>query len=63
MAGRAALAAAFVVFALVGCGGSGSGPGSAAAGEIVDLTGLEQLRSAFTEDDGTARLLLVLSPT
>jgi hypothetical protein len=63
VAGRSALAAAVVVFALAGCGGSDSGTRSSASGEIVELTGVDELRGAFAEDDGTARLLLVLSPT
>jgi hypothetical protein len=61
--GRAAIAALLVVLALAGCGGSDSGPQSASAGEIVALTGVEKLRDAFAADEGTARLLLVLSPT
>jgi hypothetical protein len=62
MAARAVVALALLV-ALAGCGGSDSGTRSAASGEIVELTGVDELRSAFAEDDGTARLLLVLSPT
>jgi hypothetical protein len=50
-----------LLFALAGCGGSDSGTRS--SGEIVELTGVDELRTAFAEDDGTARLLLVLSPT
>ena len=62
MAARAVVA--FVLlFALAGCGGSDSGTRSAASAEIVELAGVEQLRAAFRKDDGTARLLLVLSPT
>jgi len=52
-----------LLFALAGCGGSDSGTRSAASAEIVELAGVEQLRAAFRKDDGTARLLLVLSPT
>jgi hypothetical protein len=63
MSGRAAVAAALVLFALAGCGGSDGGTLSAAAGEIVELTAVDELRSAFAADEGRARLLLVLAPT
>ena len=63
MSARAALAAVVVLFALVGCGGSDSGTPGATAGKIIELTGIDGLRSAFAEDEGKARLLLVLSPT
>jgi ABC-type glycerol-3-phosphate transport system substrate-binding protein len=62
MAARA-IVALVLVFALAGCGGSPSGTQSAASAELVELTGIEQLRTAFTADEGKARLLLVLSPT
>ena len=62
MAGRAAIAAVIAVFALAGCGGSESTPRSASPG-IVELSGVDGLRKAFAADEGTAKLLLVLSPT
>jgi uncharacterized lipoprotein YehR (DUF1307 family) len=62
MAARAVVALV-LVFTLAGCGGSDSGTQSHASAEIVDLTGVQQLRTAFTADEGKARLLLVLSPT
>lgn len=59
--------------ALAGCGGSSKGDAEAttpatqstAPDEVglTDLTSVEQLRAAFNEDRGTARLLLLLSPT
>ena len=52
-----------VLSALAGCGGSDAGPQSASAGEIVELTGVDELRGAFAADEGMARLVLVLSPT
>jgi hypothetical protein len=63
MARRAAVAVGVLLFALAGCGGSDPGPQSASAGEIVELTGVDELRSAFVADDGTHRLVLLLSPT
>ena len=62
MAARAVVAVV-LIFALAGCGGADSGTQSAAFAQIVELTGVEQLRTAFTADEGKARLLLVLSPT
>lgn len=57
----AALAVLLVV-AVTGCGGSKTGHDSTAGG-VVDLERLETLRAAFNEDEGRARLLLLLSPT
>ena len=62
MAGRAAIAAVLAMFALAGCGGSDERSASS-PGEVVELTGPDDLRDAFAADGGTARLLLVLSPT
>jgi hypothetical protein len=63
MAGRAAVVVALFAFALAGCGGSATGEHSASAGKIVELAGVEQLRAAFSANQGTARLILLLSPT
>jgi hypothetical protein len=63
MAGRAAIAAVLALVALAGCGGSESTPQSASPGGIVELSGVDGLRKAFAADEGTAKLLLVLSPT
>jgi hypothetical protein len=62
MAGRAAIAAVLALFALAGCGGSDERSPSS-PGEVVELTGPNDLRHAFAADEGTAKLLLVLSPT
>lgn len=62
------LAAALVT---AGCGGSDeglpetqAGPGTR-SGDVAlrDLTGVDQLRAAFNRDQGSPRLLLLLSPT
>ena len=41
------------------------GPGSADAadGVLSDLSSIEELRAQFAQDDGSARLVLLLSPT
>ena len=56
-----------LALALAGCGSESAerttvvtrnaGPG------VTDLTNVLELRSAFNEDRGSARLLLILSPT
>ena len=61
MAGRAAVAAVLALFALAGCGGSDERSASSPR-RVVELTGPDDLRNAFA-DEGTAKLLLVLSPT
>lgn len=63
MAGRAGIVVLLAAFALAGCGGSSTREQAASPGEIVELAGVDQLRSAFAADEGSARLLLVLSPT
>jgi hypothetical protein len=54
-----------LVAALAGCGGSSSPEGatSTAPETVQELTGVEQLASAFSRDEGVARLVLLLSPT
>jgi hypothetical protein len=56
------LVATAIATASAGCGGS-SGDRLASSGEVVNLRSVDQVRSAFTHDDGKARLVLLLSPT
>lgn len=58
----AAALAVLLVLAVSGCGGSDTASDSGSGG-VVDLTRLDTLRAAFNEDEGRARLLLLLSPT
>lgn len=51
-----------LVLAVSGCGGSETASDGAPGG-VVDLAQLDTLRAAFNEDEGRARLLLLLSPT
>jgi hypothetical protein len=59
---KALLALVVAAVLLAGCGGSDAGEG-ARAGAVEELTSVDTLRDAFAEADGTARLLLLLSPT
>ena len=59
---RAVLGALLAAALLAACGGSDGEP-AAAKGTVSDLTSVDQLRSAFEADEGTARLVLLLSPT
>jgi hypothetical protein len=54
--------AALLVLTVTGCGGSETASDGASGG-VVDLARLDTLRAAFNEDEGRARLLLLLSPT
>jgi hypothetical protein len=56
------LGLALVVAVGAGCGGSSSEPRSS-SGDVVDLTSVDQVRSAFMDDAGKPRLVLLLSPT
>jgi hypothetical protein len=62
---RRLLQAVVLLLALVApsCGGAGSRLEEATPGRIVDLTSIEPLRQAFNDDEGRARVLLLLSPT
>jgi hypothetical protein len=57
-----ALALLLVAAAGAGCGGSSNEPRSS-SGDVVDLTSVDQVRAAFTNDAGKPRLVLLLSPT
>jgi hypothetical protein len=57
---RLALAVAAVL--LVGCGGSDAPPARSDV-ELRDVSSVLALRTAFNEDRGSPRLLLLLSPT
>lgn len=59
---RAALLVVVAALLLAACGGSGDG-GDAQSGAVEDLESVETLRAAFADADGSARLLLLLSPT
>ncbi len=49
---------------LAGCGGSDApAPIGGTHGEVVELERLAMLKTAFAEDQGAARLLILLSPT
>lgn len=57
--------AAMAVLLLAACGGGGdsSSTTAAAEGAITDIDGIEPLREQFLRDEGSPRLLIVLSPT
>ena len=61
---RRMMAAVAVLLVLVvsGCGGSETASDTASGG-VVDLARLDTLRAVFNEDEGRARVLLLLSPT
>ena len=60
---RAGLAVLLVTAGL-GLAGCGSDTDAAApSDQITDLTRLDQLRAAYEADEGSARLVLLLSPT
>ena len=58
---KGAVVALVAALLLAGCGGSDDG--NDRAGAVQDLQSVETLRAAFTEADGSPRLLLLLSPT
>jgi hypothetical protein len=45
-----------------GCAGSEDEP-SGASGDLVTISNVQQIASAFNDDTGRARLVLLLSPT
>jgi ABC-type glycerol-3-phosphate transport system substrate-binding protein len=57
--------AAIAVLLLAACGGGeSSSPAPAAADDaITDIDGIEPIREQFERDAGSARLLIVFSPT
>jgi hypothetical protein len=59
---KSAVVAVVAALLVAGCGGSGDGE-SGQAGAVEELTSVDTLRTAFAEADGSARLLLLLSPT
>ena len=73
---RIAWAAAFSLMLSACAGGSsnpaaqpiapltgGPAPADASGGGFTDVGGIEELRAKFGQDDGSARLVLLLSPT
>ena len=59
-----AFAVTLLALAAVGCTGSETRSSATfASGNVVELTSVATLKSAFAEGEGKARLLLVLSPT
>jgi hypothetical protein len=62
--GRAALALvlAFVALGIAACGGP-SDADEAADAQVVEVVNIDQVASAFDEDRGKPRLVLLLSPT
>lgn len=55
---------ALCAIGLAGCSGSDNGTGVASKpGRVTELTNVDTLKTAFGADDGTPRLLLLLSPT
>jgi hypothetical protein len=61
---RLLLAGVLAALLLAGCGGSAGGEGTTSgAAEVAELGSLETLREAFNDGEGSARLVLLLSPT
>ena len=58
---KALVALAVAALLVSGCGGSDGRNDH--AGAVQDLQSVESLRTAFTDADGSPRLLLLLSPT
>ena len=61
MRGAVVAVIASIAFVASGCGSEGMGDTS--PGGVVELTSIDTLRQAFDDDVGSARLLLLLSPT
>ena len=59
---KAAFVAVAAALLVAGCGGSDDA-GRQQAGAVEDLASVGTLRAAFAEADGSARVLLLLSPT
>jgi hypothetical protein len=57
------LVAACLSLVAAGCGGSGSEDVPAQSSELIDLTDMEQLKTAFNDGEGVPRLIVLLSPT
>ena len=60
---RCALVAFIASIALVATGCGSEGRGDTSPRGVVELTSIDTLRQAFDDDVGSARLLLLLSPT
>lgn len=61
---RALTVLAALVVLLGGCGGSKRDDvAESAAPKVRDISTLDDLKRTFNEDEGTPRLLLILSPT
>jgi len=58
-----ALVAVIASIALVATGCGSEGGGDTSPRGVVELTSIDTLRQAFDDDVGSARLLLLLSPT
>ena len=52
-----------MVALVAACGGGGDGNGAAGSGELRDVSSVAVVKDAFDADAGTARLVLLLSPT
>jgi hypothetical protein len=65
MARRVCLLLLWVCLGLIaaGCGGSDTEEASPQSSELVDLTDINQLKTAFNEGEGVPRLIVLLSPT
>ena len=61
--GRVALALLTLVALVAACGGGDDGNDAAGSGELTDVSSVAVVKDAFDADAGTARLVLLLSPT
>lgn len=52
----------FIAFSLVGGDGNARSAPATAPAEVVDIKNLDQLKEAFQRDQGTVRLVSLLSP-
>jgi len=60
---RRAVGFAVLLLAIASAGCGGSSGEQRSSGDVVNLTSVAQVRSAFTHDAGKPRLMLLLSPT
>ena len=52
-----------MVALVAACGGGDDGNDAAGSGELTDVSSVAVVKNAFDADAGTARLVLLLSPT
>jgi len=59
----AAIVIAAAAFGFAGCQSDEDAPAQRSASGLSDLTTIDQLKTRFKDDQGSPRLILLLSPT